>query len=138
LHAILRSTLEEGEWSASRPGSDESPQYPLGRRLSGAVVNSPGEESIYPSSESNTDISVVQLVTYSVYRLSHPGYHVIRSSVLKYVGIYSCAPLDESLLRKRLEFHRRPEVTGSHNSKLGAQGSICVITEHGECEQRAQ
>jgi len=56
---------------------------------------------------------------------------------LKYVGIYSCAPLGESVLRKRLVFRRRREVTGSRNSKLGAQRSICVITEHGVSEQRA-
>jgi hypothetical protein len=41
----------------------KSPRYPSGRRLDGAVVNSPGEESIYPSSKSNSDSSVVQLVT---------------------------------------------------------------------------
>lgn len=108
------------------------PSLPSGRRLGETVVNSPGEESIYPSSESNSDSSAVQLLTYSVYRLNHQGCHVIRSSVLKYVGIYSCAPLDESVLRKRLGFHRRPEVTGSHNSKLGAQ-RITVLLRNTAC-----
>jgi hypothetical protein len=49
---------------------------------------------------------------------------------LKFIGIYSCVILGESVFRKRLEFHITPEVTGSLNSKLGTQQSICVITVH--------
>jgi hypothetical protein len=39
-------------------------RYALGsRRLNGAVVNSPGEESVYTSSESNSDSPVVRIPT---------------------------------------------------------------------------
>jgi hypothetical protein len=115
---IRKVNTRGGEGSALRPGSD-------GRRLGEAVVNSSVEESTYSSSESHSDSSVVQLVSYSVYRLSHPGCPIIRSSVLKYVGIHSCAPLGESVLCKRMVFHRRPELTGSHYSILGAQRGMC-------------
>jgi hypothetical protein len=64
LHAFLTSVLDEGEWSASRPGrfitGETAPRYPLDRRLDGpqSLSGRDGGKNISGSAGNRTPVGL--------------------------------------------------------------------------------
>jgi hypothetical protein len=71
LYSSMTAALEEGEWSAARPGRNLSPgknRYPFYRRMGGRQGRSGRAENLVPTGiRSRT----VQAVAQSLYRLSY-------------------------------------------------------------------
>ena len=84
----MTASLEEGEWSAARPGRTLPPgktRYPLYRRLGGPQGRSGRAENLVPTGiRSRT----VQPIAQSLYRLSYPAYNIEEYQDYFLVGLW--------------------------------------------------
>ena len=81
----MAAALEEGEWSAARPGRTLRPgknRYPFYRRLGGPQGRFGQAEILVPTGIRSR---AVQPVAQSLYRLSYPAHLVLRVASLIHV-----------------------------------------------------
>ena len=115
----MTAALEEGEWSAARPGRTLPPgktRYPLYRRLGGPQGLSGQAENLAPL---RFDPRTVQPVAQSLYRLSYQGIILYNETT----NAQSFHKLSHSYMFRYFLYHPQ----GAHSKYLAKLTQVCQM-----------